>query len=75
MAKISFAGIDEYAKVLDVLDKESDEILKSAIYKGAALVADEIKQEIKNLPVEEGKNGLAPVGTPEHKLTEGKKRI
>lgn len=69
MAKISFAGIDEYAKVLDVLDKESDEILKSAVYKGAALVADEIKQEIKNLPVEEGKNGLAPVGTPEHKLT------
>ena len=69
MAKISFSGIDEYAKVLDVLDKESDEILKSAVYKGAALVADEIKQEIKNLPVEEGKNGLAPVGTPEHKLT------
>lgn len=36
MAKISFSGIDEYAKVLDVLDKESDEILKSAVYKGAA---------------------------------------
>ena len=44
MAKISFSGIDEYAKVLDVLDKESDEILKSAVYKGAALVADEIKR-------------------------------
>ena len=68
MAKISFSRIDEYAKVLDVLDKESDEILKSAVYKGAALVADEIKQEIK-ICCRGRENGLAPVGTPEHKLT------
>ena len=68
MAKIDFSGIDEYAKILDALGKESEEIIKSAVYKGAALVADEIKAGIKALPIEEGANGLPPIGTPDHKL-------
>ncbi len=68
MAKIDFKGIDEYAKVLETLGSESEEVVKSAVYKGAALVADEIKSALKGLPVEEGENGLPPVGTPEHKL-------
>ena len=69
MAKIDFKGIDEYAKVLSTLEKESDEIIKSAVYKGAALVADEIKSGLKELPTEEGENGLPPLGANEHKLT------
>lgn len=69
MAKIDFKGIDEYSKVLAALGNESEEIIKSAVYKGAALVADEIKQGIKSLPIEEGSNGLPPLGTTEHKLT------
>lgn len=69
MAKIDFKGIDEYAKVLETLGSESEEVVKSAVYKGAALVADEIKSGLKGLPIEEGENGLPPVGTPEHKLT------
>lgn len=69
MAKIDFTGIDEYARVLDAIGKESEELIKSAVYKGAALVADEIKKELKNLPIEEGENGLAPIGTAEKKLT------
>ena len=67
MAKIDFSGIDEYAKVLDALGKESEEVIKSAVYKGAALVADEIKADLKALPIEEGENGLPPMGSPEHK--------
>lgn len=69
MAKIDFKGIWEYSKVLETLDNESERIIQSAVYKGAALVADEIKQGIKSLPIEEGNNGLPPLGTAEHKLT------
>lgn len=69
MAKIDFSGIDEYAKVLDALGKESEEVIKSAVYKGAALVADEIKADLKALPIEEGENGLPPMGSPDHKIT------
>lgn len=69
MAKIDFKGIDEYSKVLETLGNESERIIQSAVYKGAALVADEIKQGIKSLPIEEGNNGLPPLGTAEHKLT------
>ena len=69
MAKIDFKGIDEYSKVLAALGNESEEIVKSAVYKGAALVADEIKQGINSLPIEEGENGLPPMGSPDHKLS------
>ena len=68
MAKIEFKGIDEYAKVLATLGNESEEIVKSAVYKGAAIVADEIKSGINSIPIQEGDNGLPPVGTPENKL-------
>lgn len=68
MAKIEFKGIDEYAKVLAALGNESEEIVKSAVYKGAAIVANEIKSGINSIPIQEGNNGLPPVGTPENKL-------
>lgn len=68
MAKIEFTGIWEYSKVLEALENESESIIKSAVYKGAALVADEIKNGIKSLPIQEGENGLPPMGTPENKL-------
>lgn len=69
MAKIDFKGIWEYSKVLETLGNESEEIIKSAVYKGAALVADEIKQGLKTLQIEEGTNNLPPVGDAQHKLT------
>ena len=68
MAKIEFNGIDEYAKVFAELGNESEEIIKSAVYKGAAIVADEIKSGINSIPIQEGNNGLPPAGTPENKL-------
>ena len=37
MAKIDFKGIDEYGKVLEALGNESEEVVKSAVYKGAHL--------------------------------------
>lgn len=44
MAKIEFKGIDEYAKRLGILWKEERGILEEAVYKGAEVVADEIKK-------------------------------
>lgn len=68
MAKIFFKGIDEYAKRLSKLGSESEEIIKRAVYKGAAIVADEIKAGINSIPIQEGNNGFPPMGTPENKL-------
>lgn len=68
MAKIYAKGIERYSKMLERLGDQSEKIIKSAVYKGAAIVADEIKAGINALPIEEGNNGLSPIGSPEHKL-------
>lgn len=69
MAKIDFQGIDEYAKALGELYKDAEGIIKKAVYQGADAVADEIKEGLKALPIQEGPNGLPPLGTPEKPLT------
>lgn len=68
MAKISFDGIDEYAKRLGILWKESEKIIESAVYAGAEVVANEIKEGLKELPIEEGENGLPPMGSEKNPL-------
>ena len=68
MAKIDFKGIEEYSKKLEVLFKDTEKVVREAVHQGAAIVADEIKAGIEGLPVEEGENGLPPVGTQERKL-------
>lgn len=69
MAKITFSGIDEYAERLGTLWKEDRKIIEKAVYAGAEIVADEIKKGLKEIPIQEGENGLPPVGTPEKPLT------
>lgn len=69
MAKIDFKGLDEYSKKLEILFKDTEKVVREAVYEGAAVVADEIKAGLKGLPIEEGGNGLPPVGTAEHKLS------
>lgn len=68
MAKIYAKGIERYSRMLERLGDQSEKVIKSAVYKGAAIVADEIKAGINALPIEEGSNGLSPIGTPERKL-------
>ena len=68
MAKISFDGIDEYAQRLGILWKSQRKIIENAVYAGAQVVADEIKEGLKQLPIEEGKNGLPPIGSKENPL-------
>lgn len=53
MAKIDFKGIDDYAKALGTLWKESENIIKKAVYEGADIVANEIKQGLRSIPVDE----------------------
>lgn len=69
MAKIDFKGLDEYSKKLEILFKDTEKVVREAVYEGAAVVADEIKAGLKGLPIEEGENGLPPVGTAEHKIS------
>lgn len=68
MAKIGFKGIDEYAKRLGILWKEERGILEEAVYKGAEVVADEIKKGLQSIPTDEG------IGTPENPITGVSKR-
>lgn len=63
MAKIDFKGIDDYAKALGTLWKESENIVKKAVYEGADVVANEIKQGLRSIPVDER------VGTEENPVT------
>lgn len=63
MAKIDFKGIDDYAKALGTLWKESENIVKKAVYEGADVVANEIKQGLRSIPVDER------VGTEENPAT------
>lgn len=62
MAKIDYKGIDDYAKALGKLWKESEEIITRAVYEGAGVVADEIKSGLKKLPIDNRK------GTSDDKL-------
>lgn len=51
MAKIEFAGIEEYAKKLAALGQDAEGVCKYAIYDAAGIVADAVKE---NIPVETG---------------------
>lgn len=46
MATIRFSGIDAYMEQLQRLEQNSEEILKRAVYDGAAIVADEVRQRL-----------------------------
>lgn len=60
MAKLTITGLDEYIEKLERLGKNSEGIAKQALYEGAGIVADEIRKEVENLPIDE------KWGTPEH---------
>ena len=67
MAKIDFDA-DGYMKAIESLSADTEEIVKSAIYKGADVVANAIRQNIQAIPIQEGDNGLPPVARDGEKL-------
>lgn len=46
MPTIKFNGIDEYMERLQALGAQSREILQTAVYEGAAIVADEVRDRL-----------------------------
>lgn len=50
MAKIVMDGIEEYANRLSSLFKDTEGIVRKAVFRGAAVVADEIKNGLKSIP-------------------------
>lgn len=52
MAKMEFGALDEYIDLLKGFEKEKTQtIIECSIYKGASIVANEIRNEIDKLPV------------------------
>lgn len=49
MARMTFKAGDEYALKLSRLATNQDEIAKKAIYRGAEIVADKIKENLQNV--------------------------
>ena len=62
MATLKFEGVDAYITELNRLEGATEEIIGKTIYKGAGVVADAIKANIRALPIAQGVMG-----------TEGKK--
>ena len=65
MAKITFPGLNDYELMISKLSKGVDDIAGKAIYAGAGIVADAIKENIKDLPIVRG------YGTMENPLPGG----
>ena len=65
MAKITFHGLNDYELMISRLSKGVDDIAGKAIYAGAGIVADAIKENIKALPIVRG------YGTTENPLPGG----
>lgn len=54
MAKITFKGLEEYTAKLNRLDALSrDKVIGAAVYEGAEIAADIIREEISALPTDE----------------------
>ena len=54
MAKITFPGLADYELMLSRLEGSTDEMIGKAVYAGAGIVADAIKDSIKALPIVRG---------------------
>ena len=57
MAKFQVGtGIDEYIATLGNLEFKAPQVIGKAIYKGADIVADQVRKNIEALPVSDGKS-------------------
>lgn len=53
MAKITFSGLDTYMEQLERLGQNSENAAKMALYEGARIAADEMRESIQRLPTQE----------------------
>ena len=70
MAKMKVYGAEEYAEKISKLNKNRDKIIKHAVYEGAGIVADAVRNGVNGLPIQEGKvPGLPPYAGKGRQLT------
>lgn len=62
-------GFEGYLTALSKFEAEEKAVIKKAVYAGGGVMADAIKEALKSLPVQEGKNGLPVMGTSSNPLT------
>lgn len=63
MAKIEWKGLDELTRAISRLELHAkDQVIGPAVFEGAAIVADEVRQAIEDLPTDSG------FGSPDHVL-------
>jgi HK97 gp10 family phage protein len=49
MAKIYFDGLDDYIKLLENIEVKRNSIIKPAVYDGAAVLIEEVKQNLRRV--------------------------
>lgn len=59
MAKLQFKGLEEYARKLQLMSKNTKEMCGSIVYEMADIVADEIRENINALPAIPNKQAIA----------------
>lgn len=67
--KVSSAGLDKIIQAMERLEGNTTEIAHKAVYEAAGQIADEVKNGLRALPIQENANGRAPYMKPGHKLT------
>lgn len=69
MAKFTFTGLDGYIAQLEKLRQSAEGITKKALYEGAGVTADEIRDAVEALPTDNDRSaGHCPKG-----ITDGQK--
>lgn len=68
MAKWKFEGLDNYVMKIEAITDETRPLFGKAIYGGAKVVADEIKDAIRSIPVDDAyyDNGSKVTATSKH---------
>lgn len=59
MAKLRISGLQEYQSKIAKLGKDSEDIVKKAVYDGAKVAADEVKARLEALPAVSNDKALA----------------
>lgn len=75
MAKMSFKGLDEYARKLERMKKNTPETLGAGVYAMAEIVADEVKKNLEAIPaISDAENIRAYKNGEKSRLTVGQKK-
>ena len=58
MASFTFKGMEEYEKKISLLYKDTRNVCRKAVYAGAKVVADAVKENMEALPAKPELEGI-----------------